>query len=283
MAIGLEDAESVVAKLFHAAMLERLAEWSDGLAKQYQEAHPFPHVVIDDFLPPELLGRALQAYPKPGELNWITAETPTQQKKLTFPEVESLPSELRGLLHFLNTAPVLQFLERLSGIEGVIPDPYYKGGGLHQTGPGGKLGIHTDFSTLLNLRIERRLNLILYMNKDCKEEYGGYLELWEEDMSSCAHSIAPIFNRCLIFTISDDSWHGHPDPLTCPQGMTRKSVTTYYYTSPLPAEGLTQQRATTFQPRPGTRDGQDGYLKAAARAVLPPIAVDGLKRLRRKR
>ncbi len=136
-----------------------------GLAKQYRSGQPFPRVVIDDFLPADVLDRVVAAYPKPGGVDWQSIDT-ANQKKLGFASAEALPPAVRGVLHFLNAAPVLQFVEKLTGIDGVIPDPYYQGGGLHQIEPGGRLSIHTDFAAHPNLRIERRLNLILYLNKD---------------------------------------------------------------------------------------------------------------------
>jgi len=193
---------------------------------------------------------------------------------------------VRGVLHFLNTAPVLQFLEKLTGIDGVIPDPYYQGGGLHQIEPGGRLSIHTDFAALPNLRIERRLNLILYLNKDWEEAYGGHLELWQPDMSECVHKVLPVFNRCVVFTISDDSWHGHPTLLACPQGMTRRSLATYYYTSYTRPEELAGSRRTTWRARPGSSDPRRpnrrpkaAVLRSVAGAILPPIVVHAARRL----
>ena len=83
-------------------------------------------------------------------------------------------------------------------------------------------------------------------------------------MSECVHKVLPVFNRCVVFTTSDDSWHGHPDPLACPQGMTRKSIATYYYTSFTQPEELSEFRRTNFRARSQSGDGAAAALRHGA-------------------
>ena len=105
------------------------------------------------------------------------------------------------------------------------------GGGFHETSKGGKLGIHADFRINDKLHLNRRINMIIYLNKDWQDAYGGHLELWDQKMERKVHSIAPVYNRCVIFNTDADSFHGHPDPLTTPSNVTRKSLALYYYTA----------------------------------------------------
>src|SRR5262249_51795879 len=135
----------------------------------------------------------------------------------------------RHLLSELNSATFLQFLERLSGVDALIPDPYFFGGGLHQIERGGFLKVHEDFSRHETLRIDRRFNAILYLNKDWDPAWGGALEFWDRDMTRAVQSVLPIFNRCVIFSTTPPSNHGHPDPLACPPDRTRRSLALFYY------------------------------------------------------
>ena len=131
----------------------------------------------------------------------------------------------------MNSHPVLQFLEKLTGIGGLIPDPSFAGGGCHQIEPGGKLQVHVDFNKLQPANLDRRINLLIYLNKDWKEEYGGHFELWDAEGKACVKRVLPLFNRCVVFSTTQTSYHGHPHPLTCPEGWTRKSIALYYYTN----------------------------------------------------
>ena len=162
--------------------------------------------------------------------------------------------QTRLLLYQLNGSVFLQFLEQLTGIDGLIPDPYFGGGGLHQIERGGYLKVHADFNWHPKLRLDRRLNLLLYLNKDWKEAYGGHLELWSRNMTRCVQRILPIFNRCVIFSTTDTSYHGHPDPLRCPPSITRKSLALYYYTNGRPEQEQSAPHDTLFQERPGEQD-----------------------------
>ncbi|MCD9622756.1 2OG-Fe(II) oxygenase [Rhabdothermincola salaria] len=179
----------------------------------------------------------------------------------------------RQFLNQLNCSAFMQFLERLTGIGGLIPDPHYAGGGLHQIERGGYLKVHADFNVHEELKLDRRLNALVYLNRDWEEDWGGHLELWDRSMEQAIHRIAPVFNRTVVFATTDWSYHGHPDPLACPPGVTRKSVATYYYTSGRPAEEASIAHNTLYQRRPGERLMRDW---------VPPVAIDAVKRLRRR-
>ncbi len=265
------------------AVRTRLKNLADSLAASYQAAEPFPHTVIDDFLPEEPLRQALDVFPTSKELRW-TRYDQAHERKLAFPEAEQLPSLLREVLYFLNSAVVLQFLETLTGIPRLISDPYYTGA-VHQIEPGGFLEVHADFNKYPRLNLDRRLNLLLYLNRDWKEEYGGHLELWDRSMKACVKKILPVFNRCVVFSTTDTAFHGHPTPLTCPPGRSRKSIATYYYTNGRPAEETAPAHSTLFQQRPGkTSDSWPNRLRRGAKravlAVTPPILVNAISSIR---
>lgn len=236
--------------------VEPLAALGERLHDAYAAARPFPHVVIDDFLPPDAAALALEEFPPPESpiwLDWHNRAPQFQPKKLGIGHVSRLGSHvpfIQQLLLAFNAYPIINFLEKLTGIQGLVPDPHYVGGGLHQILPGGRLAIHSDFSLHPQLKLYRRINLLLYLNHDWRDEYGGHLELWERAMKQPTLSIAPIFNRCVVFNTDRYSYHGHPDPLTTPEGVTRKSIALYYY-SAAPKEGEAEDRETLWQARPG--------------------------------
>ncbi len=234
----------------------RLLELAGKHKEAYQSAAPFPHIYIDDFMDPEILSKAVDAFPKPEDFDFYKYDNPLE-KKLAFDQVSKLPAPIADILIALNSAAFLRFLEEITGIDGLIPDPYYRGGGIHQIPKGGKLDVHIDFNQHQKLKLQRRLNVLIYLNKDWKPEYGGNFEIWkghkkdgQHVLESCATKILPYFNRLALFNTSEKSYHGHPDALTCPDGWTRKSIATYFYTVDRPADELTEAHSTTFIKRP---------------------------------
>ncbi|HSS20302.1 MAG TPA: 2OG-Fe(II) oxygenase [Pyrinomonadaceae bacterium] len=255
---------------------ESLGLLAAKLSSAYSAAEPFPHTVIDDFLPAPALASVADSFPRAEDIEWHRSANPRQQK-LAVEDETLISDDARWLLYQLNSATFMKFLEVLTGIDGLIPDPYFAGGGLHQIEPGGYLKIHADFNRHPKFNLERRLNLLLYLNRDWKEEYGGHLELWNREMTRSIHRILPSFNRCVIFNTTDFSYHGHPEPLMCPAGMTRKSLALYYYSHDRPAEEVSDEHGTLVQPRPGEIiDGLNGHAKPRAilKRFIPPVVSD---------
>lgn len=253
--------------------------------EDYQKAKPFPHIVIDNFLPEFVLDNILTEFPKSGDIDWQKFENKAE-KKLANKHEKNMGDNTRSLLYQFNSSTFIEFLEGITGIEGIIPDPHFEGGGLHQIERGGYLKMHVDFNRNNKLRLDRRLNLLLYLNKDWKEEYGGYLELWDKEITQCEKKILPVFNRLVIFTTTDFSYHGHPEPLTCPEGWTRKSLALYYYTNGRPAEEISgKAHSTIFQARPGEdiqEKTSDLTAKTILKKLIPPIFIDGINSLKNK-
>jgi hypothetical protein len=226
------------------------ARWEsqiDVLAAQYRSAAPYPHIVLDDFFDRDAVARGLAEFPAPDSTTWkkyrhVNAQKLGKTERRTFPEA------IGSLVDALNAPHFVSFLSRLTGVEGLLADATLEGGGMHQSLPGGFLNVHVDFTAHPHQQHwRRRVNALLYLNQDWDDRYGGHLELWAPDMSGCVQSIAPIFNRCVIFTLGPTSFHGHPLPITCPPGTTRKSIATYYYThEALPVAA----RSTDYRSRP---------------------------------
>jgi hypothetical protein len=231
---------------------DRFSRLSEELSGGYASAEPFPHIVTDNFLPAAIADRLLEEFPSPEKIEWIRQTNP-RSKKLSTEVLDEVGSFTYQLLNHFNSPAALRFLERLTGIQALVPDPYFVGGGLHQIERDGYLKIHADFNMHPRLKLDRRINLLLYMNKDWKEEYGGHLELWDKTMTKCVKKVLPVFNRCVVFSTLDWAFHGHPEPLTCPPGWTRKSVALYYYSNGRPAEEKSGDHGTLYQARPGSK------------------------------
>ncbi len=229
--------------------LDKLNRLLPSLKTEYASAQPFPHIAMENFLDLEIAEAVLKEFPGESDIRWKNYYDQNQKKQAN--ENEAFMGPLtRKLLRALNSTEFLKFLEEMTGIENLVADPGFRGGGLHNIYRGGKLGIHADFNKHESLNLDRRLNLLIYLNKNWKEEYGGHIELWNDNMSQCVKRHLPLFNRAVVFTTTDTSYHGHPDPLNCPPDMSRKSLALYYYTDGRPEDEVGHNHSTLFKDRP---------------------------------
>ncbi len=259
---------------------ERLHAIADEHREEYAAADPCPHIVIDNFLPEEALDRVRAEIPRPDDIRWIEFDD-ARGKKLASKAETQLGAATRFLLYQLNSSILIEFLERLTSIRGLVPDPHFWGGGVHQIVRGGFLKIHSDFNRHPTLNLDRRLNLLLYLNRGWQEEWGGHLELWDRNMTECRKKILPVFGRCVIFSTTDFSNHGHPDPLNCPQGESRKSLALYYYSNGRPREEIAGTHySTPFHRRPGEKSFLTPEM--IAHNLLPPFVMSAISLLRRR-
>jgi len=223
-------------------------------AKEYQEAKPFPHIVLDNFFNEKILNEILEDFPS--DLNEKGAVYKSEaEKKLALSNPDLLPNSAKELINFTNSYTFINFINQISGIEEtLIPDPYLWGGGLHELRNGGYLNIHADFNIHPKMKLDRRVNVLIYLNHKWKESFGGSLELWDKEMLKCERKILPIFNRIVIFNTTDFSFHGNPQKINT-QDKTRKSIALYYYSNGRPKIELSNlPHSTIFKNRPGTTD-----------------------------
>jgi hypothetical protein len=220
----------------------------DELSKRYQKASPYPHIVLENFLNPEVLNDCIAEFNKLNETDgWINYKHYNENKR-GLNKLDLLPETIKGTINELNSPEFLEFLSKLTGIKGLQKDDGLEGGGIHQSTRGGYLNIHADFTVHPHHRNwQRRVNVLVYLNKEWEEAWGGKLELWDKQMKACEAAVLPVFNRCVIFNTDADSYHGHPEPMTCPEGVFRRSIALYYYT----VEANPFRRATYYQARPG--------------------------------
>ena len=242
--------------------------------ERFTNANPFPFIIIEDFFSKEFLNEVLNQFPNLTEQKKTTNYDNKNEVKFANNQYKNFPNNIKKLFDFLNSDFFLNFLQRITNIqEKLIPDLELNGGGLHEIKKGGLLKIHSDFNKHPSLDLDRRLNVLIYLNKDWKEEYGGHLEFWDKEMASCREKVLPIFNKMVIFSTTDNSNHGHPDPLNCPDNMSRKSIATYYYTKGRPVNEIDKmfsKNTTYFKDRLGQNNETDqnsGTLKRFLRSL----------------
>lgn len=208
-------------------LTDRYNVWLDFFHDRYHEAEPFPHCVIDGFLPDDIAKDLYREFPPPGAEGWRRYHN-VRERKLEMSDPEAWPQPHKAVIAELNSEPFCRFLSDLTDLE-VLPDPAFTGAGLHQIEMGGVLDVHVDFNRHPTLARTRKVNLLLYLNPVWDESWGGHLELWDVDRMECAERLDPVLNRCVIFTASERSYHGHPEPLNAPPGVNRQSIALYYY------------------------------------------------------
>jgi Rps23 Pro-64 3,4-dihydroxylase Tpa1-like proline 4-hydroxylase len=199
-------------------------------ARDYQSAQPFPHIVLDDFLPRQLARDLSAAFPRQGDIRWVERNNANNRRRYQHDETK-LPLLLREMLRELNGRQFILFLETLTGIQSLLPDPYFIGGGVHTSTTGDFLKVHADFNWHHKLQAHRRINALLYLSDDWQPEWQGALELWDKDMTGPVVSALPLFNRLVVFSTGENSNHGQRLPNACPPGVQRKVLNLYYYTS----------------------------------------------------
>lgn len=259
----------------------------EALADGYCFAEPFPHIVLDDFLPDEVARAALAHFPRTalGSDRVFEMGYAGLHKRQILPE--DCDDGARRLFHFFNSQPMLEFLEGLTTIRALIPDPHFTGGGYHETACGGKLGVHADFRINERLHLHRRINVIVYLNEVWDDAWGGALELWDRDMREKRASVAPVFNRCVIFNTDADSYHGHPDPLATPDGVVRRSIALYYYTASKDIYNEVPSTSTVYRARPGEnrdtrREARSLRIDEHLRQWVPPALLRYAYALKRR-
>lgn len=253
-----------------------LASWTPdrlrSAAALYRGAQPYPHIHLRDFLDPALARELAAEFPEAGSPAWNHYKH-YNENKLALTRRERLPQGLGRLVDDLSSPEFTRWLSALTGIADLIPDPDLVGGGLHQSGRGGFLNIHADFTAHHHrAHWRRRVNLILYLNEGWREEWGGAIELWDRSMTKCVAKVPPLLNHALIFNTDQHSYHGLPDPLQCPEGVSRKSVALYYYTQ----EENVPARATSYRARPGDGGGK------AALMWMDQLALSAYSRIKRR-
>ena len=226
---------------------DALAARAAAARQAYLAAEPFPHALFDDLLPAWVVRRLADEFPPPESFErQEIPDQPQRRGKLQSRDERGFGGFTRQVLDHLNGDPFVAFLERLTGIEGLVADPDIAHSLRHYE-RGGTLGVHADFNVHPRLKLDRRLNVLIYLTPGWRPEWHGELELWDAGATRSVRRIEPRFGRVVVFTVSDRNPHGFPQPLACPPGVTRRSVNLYYYTNGRPAEEVAPPHPTLWR------------------------------------
>jgi len=229
----------------------------EGLARAargFQDASPFPHIVVDDFFDLETARRLSEEFPPFEAPVWHRYDNPLEIKKTCNSWLEFPPLTYQ-VFAFLNSRQFVADLE--SHLGGPLEsDPGLNGGGWHMHRVGDVLNAHLDYSLHPKMLLQRKLNLIVYLTPEWDPAWGGALGLWDHDPltiqpSRLARRIEPFFNRAILFDTTRNSWHGISDPITCPEGAYRRSLAVYYLTTP--ENGVDPRGKALFAPTASQR------------------------------
>ena len=230
---------------------KKYAKFSKNKAGEYNNATPFPNIKIKNFLPLSVAKKLANNFPPyKSKKAWLDFKGYNKTKNSFFKKANhderAFPKIFREFIKEANSRQFLLFLETISGIDGLIPDPCLIGGGLHIAKEGGYLNIHADFNWHHKLQLHRRINVLIYLTPNWKSEFNGNLELWNKTKTKKIKDYSPEFNSCVIFSTSADSFHGHPEPVSAGRNKFRRVINLYYYTAQRPKKEIYNPTFTNY-------------------------------------
>jgi len=244
--------------------LARMDRERESFRAAYVTAKPYPHVVMDGLFDEVVLDRVIAEFPKRAGRDWIKYDNANELKQ-TSRGIFGLSPFTQLLCLQLCADVFLEHIKYITGFPDLVPDPLFHGGGLHESVRGGWLNLHADWTRHPALPLTRRLNLIIYLNRDWDPSWGGDLELWGPTDKTHGARVAPVFNRAVLFPTTSETLHGFPTPLACPAHRTRQSISMFYW-SPDP-QALKEGAYINFLPgKKRTR------MRALLHSLTPPIA-----------
>ncbi len=248
-----------------------------ALRETFLKAEPFPHIVLDDLFWHPLLELMHADFDRLDWRDWRRYDSSDQIKRGTAPKTR-FGDASQLFFNTIHSGEFVHFIEKISGIEGLLPDPTLSAGGLHEIPMGGKFSMHIDFNHHLVTKLDNRLAFITYLNKDWIPSYGGSLELWSLDENKSIIEISPIFGRSVLFYQSSKSLHGHPKPVDVPDGRKRRSAAAYYYSNGR-SDSEEATHHSTLYPN-SANPAVNEKLSNAIKYLLPPILVDGARKIK---
>jgi Rps23 Pro-64 3,4-dihydroxylase Tpa1-like proline 4-hydroxylase len=248
-----------------------LKDKAEKLQRSWNQKHPFRYLIINNFFPKETAEHLYQHYPGINSKKWDHTTYINQKNKFVKNTFEDLPV-YQQLFEELNDKSFTQLLEKITGVQPLLPDSSLHGAGLHQSTKGAFLDVHIDFNKHPEKKWHRRMNLIIFMNKNWKKEYNGYLELWDMDKKERIENIKPSFNKAVLFETNEISFHGHPKPLNTPPDVSRKSISLYFYSPTQPEEENVPAHNTIFVNTEGTKGWMKNF-KSGLKALFERMKV----------
>jgi hypothetical protein len=252
------------------------ADHLTGLTTRVQAAAPFPHLTVDAWFNPALLELVLEEFESEGApaFKAVTGRHESTQRAIPGSNMGPASQLYFGIV---NSGWFVRILSQLTGVEDLLVDTQLYGGGLHETRPGGRFGVHRDFDRHLRTGLTNEMVLITYLNKDWKPEWGGALELWDKTATQRVAAVEPEFGRTILMCHGQNSFHGHPHPLQPPEGVKRRSLASYYYSNRYAAIDRKARRTSLFM-----FETNSDLLRRVGKAVTPPVLWDVIAKLSRR-
>ena len=249
----------------------------DQLHETFITNKPFPHIIIERLFNPRLLELMENEFELLNWSDWRHLDNVNELKRGTMPNTR-FGHATQFYFNTVHSSLFVNFIKKITGLEGLIPDPELYAGGLHDIPTGGKFALHTDFNQHRVTKLDNRLVFITYLNKNWQSSYGGALELWDIEAGICQAEIDPVFGRSILFLQSSKSLHGHPKPVEAPGGRSRRSAVAYFYSNGR-NDGDSAKFHTTRFPMPVIFSRTDKVMNAV-KYVTPPVLVDAFRNLK---
>jgi len=255
----------------------RLTRRVEDLRAAYQNARPFPYVVIDNLFADELLDALLAEMAAMSREQWANVEQDSRERTVRMRSAAELGAAGGRLLSIVNSAGFLYLLSEITGVWQLLPDPYLQGAGYASMRRGDYFNVHSDRNVAYDTGLVRRLAMIVFLNKSWKPEYEGRLELWNTDATRCDAAVDPLFNRTVIFEVAYPNFHGVPVPLACPVDRKRQSFILYFHTAGAQARSDIKPHTSIFAPR--LHGTNRLTLRSLLREVTPPVLRNAIRKL----
>ena len=236
---------------------------------EYLNNKPFPHIELNGLWDKSLLKQCNEEINQfndwDGEKNFYGSI-----KKRYSNKYQIFPESVKKVVDEVQSVEFLKWLKTFTGEEIIHNDPYMEGGGIHSITQGGFLKIHADFNWHKKIKLYRKLNILIYLNESWEDSWGGFLELWAKDLKKCEKKFNPIFNKTIIFSTDDFSFHGHPDPLKCPSNVWRNSLAFYYYSPIKPKRVYLKRDNTKYRERDIDNFQKGNIFKRIYKKIVQP-------------
>ena len=258
----------------HAHVNQKLfdRDYLGDLRRSLLNAKPFEHLVVADWFNPDLLELVTEEFDMQGRSGWRVISS---QQQLTHrsTKYDNLGPASDIYFNIVNSGWFVDLIGEITGQEDLLPDPRLFGGGMHETRSGGTFGIHRDFDRHTRTGLDNKAVLLTYLNKNWNPNWHAALELWNDDPPGCAVKVEPEFGTSVLMVHGPKSFHGHPQPMSAPEGQTRRSLATYYYANHLSVQQRVKRVNSVFLYAHKSKP-----LRRMVSRLMPPIVSDAIKK-----
>jgi Rps23 Pro-64 3,4-dihydroxylase Tpa1-like proline 4-hydroxylase len=248
----------------------------ENLRASYAGAKPFPHLVMDNLFPNELLDSLLPEIENMQRGQWKSIEQDSRERTLRMKSAVEIGPAGERLLSIVHSAAFLYLLSEITGVWQLLPDPYLQGGGYAVMRRGDYFHVHSDRSMAYDTGMTRRLAMIVFLNKSWPRSYEGQLELWNPDAKKCEVFIDPLFNKTVLFEVAFPNYHGVPVPLACPADRSRQSFILYFHTVGVAGKPDVKPHTSIFAPR--LHGTNRLTFRSLMREITPPVLTRALRK-----